>query len=152
MKNRELVQRLAALELFSGCSDKDLETIASLGTEQSIVAGEQIVRQGSMGYDCFVVLAGDVVVSRNDRMVATVGVGEFVGELTVLDHQPRSATVVAVSNVDLLVLSHRELRSVLSKVPVVAERLVAMMAARSESAADPVGARMAVAGSRLASR
>lgn len=151
MRTSHNIQRLAALELFAGCTPKELETIASLATERTVAAGDQIVRQGAMGYDCFVVVEGSAVVERGGEVVATIGAGEFVGEITVLDHQPRSATVTALDEVHLLVLGHKDLAAALTKVPVLVARLATLMAERQASSAASVAERLAHAGERLAS-
>ena len=75
----------------------------------------------------------------------------LVGEITVLDHQPRSATVTALDEVQLLVLGHKDLAAALTKVPVLAARLAMLMAERQASSAAPVAERLAHAGERLAS-
>ena len=88
------LEPLKNVALFSACSMKDLEKIAKAGDEVSMSAGTTIVDQGQTGREAFVVLDGTVTVKRNNKKVATLGAGTVVGELSLLDHGPRTATVV----------------------------------------------------------
>ena len=70
-------------------------------------AGSLIVDQGQTGREAFVVLAGTVIVKRNGKKVASFGPGTIVGELSLLDHGPRTATVICETDCTLLLLSQR---------------------------------------------
>ncbi len=86
---------LRRVSLFSSCSTKDLEKIAKAGDEVTLSAGTVIVDQGQTGREAFVIINGSATVKRNGKKVATLGAGSVVGELSLLDHGPRTATVVA---------------------------------------------------------
>lgn len=124
------VQHLAGISLFVGCSKKELEKVASAGDEILMTAGSVIVDQGQTGREAFVVLSGKVEVTRSKRKVADLGPGAVVGELSLLDHGPRTATVTCVTDCELLVIDQRNFRAVLQEVPTMAVKLLATIAGR----------------------
>ena len=89
------VKRLGSIELFRHCSRKDLEAIAAITDGAGPRARHRAVRPGPGRQGCFIVVDGTADVEINGRCVATVGPGEAVGEMGLLDHLPRSATVTA---------------------------------------------------------
>ncbi|HEY3528989.1 MAG TPA: cyclic nucleotide-binding domain-containing protein [Nocardioides sp.] len=94
----ERVALLRHVELFSGTPDRVLAGVASVLDEVGFDAGDDLMREGAVEDWMFVVVEGEVEVFRSDRRV-TLGAGTVVGELAVLDPQPRSATVTALSPV-----------------------------------------------------
>ncbi len=127
---RAYIEHLRNVPLFQGCSGKDLEKIAKAGDEVHMPAGSLIVDQGQTGREAFVVLDGTVLVKRNGKKVTTLGKGAMVGELSLLDHGPRTATVVCQTDCDLLLLDQRHLMGVLDEVPTLAHKLLATLAGR----------------------
>jgi len=93
-------------------------------------AGSLIVDQGQTGREAFVVLDGTVMVKRNGKKVASLGPGTVVGELSLLDHGPRTATVICETDCTLLLLSQRHFMAVLDDVPSMAHKLLASLAGR----------------------
>jgi len=131
MAHRDVyLDHLASVPLFSACSRRELQKIAKASDEVSIDAGKVLVEQGATGRECFIVLEGTGTVKRSNRKIATVGVGECVGELSLLDHGPRTATVVADTPMDLLVLGSRQFAGVLDEVPSLARKILAALASR----------------------
>ena len=128
------LDHLASVPLFSACSKKDLQRIARASDEVGVKAGRVLVDQGRTGHEFFLVIDGQASVRRNDRKVATVGPGQFFGELSLLDRGPRSASVVADTDMTLLVLGQREFSAVLDDVPEMAHKLLAAMARRLREA------------------
>jgi CRP/FNR family transcriptional regulator, cyclic AMP receptor protein len=124
------VEHLRNIPLFSSCSQKDLEKIAKAGDEVTMPAGSLIVDQGQTGREAFVVLAGTVTVKRNGKKVASLGPGTIVGELSLLDHGPRTATVVCETDCTFLLLSQRTFLGVVDDVPALAHKLLASLATR----------------------
>jgi CRP/FNR family cyclic AMP-dependent transcriptional regulator len=124
------VQHLAGVSLFEGCSKKELEKVASAGDEILMTAGSVIVDQGQTGREAFVVLSGKVEVKRSNRKIADLGPGAVVGELSLLDHGPRTATVTCVTDCELLVIDQRNFIAVLQEVPTMAVKLLATIAGR----------------------
>jgi CRP-like cAMP-binding protein len=124
------LQHLGAVPLFAACSRKELQTIARASDELTIPAGTALVEQGQPGRECFVIVSGTATVKRGGRKVATLGPGQYVGELALLDKGPRTATVVADTDLDVLVLGPREFSAVLDDVPALARKMLTTLAAR----------------------
>jgi CRP/FNR family cyclic AMP-dependent transcriptional regulator len=97
MADNELVSTLKRVPLFSGVSDKDLKRLANSLTERTFPAGHEIAIEGREGVGFFVIESGEASVSRGGEHIRKLGPGDYFGEMAVIDQQPRSATVVADS-------------------------------------------------------
>src|SRR3712207_587709 len=128
------LDHLASVPLFSACSKKDLQRIARASDEIDVQAGRVLVDQGRAGHEFFLIIDGTATVKRNDRKVTTLGPGQYFGELSLLDRGPRSATVVAETDMRVLVLGQREFAGVLDDVPEMAHKLLGSMARRLREA------------------
>ncbi|MGH9186198.1 MAG: cyclic nucleotide-binding domain-containing protein [Acidimicrobiales bacterium] len=124
------LDHLATVPLFRACSKKELQRIARASDEINVEAGRLLTEQGTAGRECFVIVEGTATVRRNGRKVATLGPGDYVGELALLDHGPRTATVVADTPMKVLVLGPREFTGVLDEVPGLHRKLLAGLAGR----------------------
>lgn len=124
------IKHLQGIPLFSGCSSKELEHVARVTDEVKVPAGKVIVDQGQMGREAFVLLEGTATVRRNGKKVASLDRGAVIGELSLLDHGPRTASVVADTDATLLVISQRNLYGVISKMPAIAHKLLANLASK----------------------
>jgi CRP-like cAMP-binding protein len=129
-KTDERVQQLARVSTFAACSRPQLELIARLSDEVHIPEGHTLTREGRTGRECFVLLDGEAIVTIGDQAMAVVGSGDIVGEMAVLEHEPRVATVTAWSPVRALVFTTQEFDSVLDHVPAVAMRVMQSLAQR----------------------
>lgn len=131
MARRETyLDHLSSVPLFSACSRRELGKIAKAGDEMSVEAGHVLVTQGDAGRECFIVVDGTATVKRGNRKVASLGPGDCVGELALLDHGPRTATVVADGPMDLFVLGAREFAGVLEDVPSLSRKVMSALAGR----------------------
>jgi CRP-like cAMP-binding protein len=128
------VEHLAKVPLFSGMSKKDLQKLAKVSDEVDIEAGRTLVDQGRVGHEFFLILEGEAVVRRNNRKVADLGPGEYFGEMAILDRGPRSASVVANTDMRVLVLTQSAFIGVLDTVPGMATKLLSHMAHRLREA------------------
>jgi CRP/FNR family cyclic AMP-dependent transcriptional regulator len=126
---------LGSVPLLAGLGRRALQQVRRFSTQVDLPAGAVLTRQDHLGLEAFLILDGTAEVRVDDRTVATVGVGDLVGEMAVLEHERRSATVVATSPVQLLVFEPRELASLLAAVPTLASRVNAVRAARREQLA-----------------
>jgi CRP/FNR family transcriptional regulator, cyclic AMP receptor protein len=95
MANSGISSALSKVPFFSGLDDKFLKVIAQTGKELSYKPGTMIVKQGEMGIGFYLVLDGQVEVSKAGKVLAKLSRGEFFGEMSLIDDQPRSADVVA---------------------------------------------------------
>jgi len=120
-------QRMALLKgvgLFSNCTREELQRISSLTTPTSVDKGTVLMLQGQPGNEFFIVVSGTAIADRNERELAQYGPGSFFGELALLDGGSRTATVYAASDMELLVLSRSEFRSLQVTAPSVAFKIL----------------------------
>ena len=131
-------QRLGEVSLFRACSKQDLRRIARLADANEVKEGEVLVREGQRGQELFVILSGRATVTRKGRKVATLGPGDYFGELAVLNPAPRTATVKATSPMEVLIVTSNHLSLLLQDVPLVARKLLVGMAGRLQEADSSV--------------
>ena len=125
---------LKSIWLFSGCTGSELRRIRSSLDEVEVPKGKVLVEEGRIGLEFFLIVDGKAVVTRNGRKVATLGPGDYFGELALLDRRPRSASVVSETEMDLLVLSQRQFNGLLESVPTISRKMLAAMANRLREA------------------
>ena len=87
------VDHLGEVPLFRACSRKARSTVARRAKERRVGAGEVVINEGETGNEFFVIMDGQAQVRRRGKKVATLGPGQFFGDLAVLDRAPRNATV-----------------------------------------------------------
>lgn len=130
MARQSYLDHLAAVSLFSACSKKELQAVARASDEVDLPAGRTLCEQGNIGREAFIILDGTAEVRRNKKKVATLGAGACVGELALLDHGPRTATVVAGTDLKVLVIGAREFAAIVDEVPPIARKLLKALATR----------------------
>jgi len=131
---KEFASSLSKVPLFAGCSRRDLYTIARVVREVPHGAGTTIAREGEPGVGLFVILDGVAEVSIGGRKKATLGPGDFFGEIALLDGGPRTATVTAKTDVKLLGLTEWVFRGLIREHPSIALKTLQQMAGRLRSA------------------
>lgn len=104
--------------------------MARASDEVDLPAGRTLCEQGNIGREAFIILDGTAEVRRNKKKVATLGAGACVGELALLDHGPRTATVVAGTDLKVLVIGAREFAAIVDEVPPIAHKLLKALATR----------------------
>lgn len=130
-------RRIAALgqvELFKGMSKRSLIRIDQIATMRTARKGDVVMTAGDPGNEMIVVLEGRASVTRGRRKLGECSPGQCVGEMALLDNQPRSATVVAIEPMRMLVIPGSAFRKVLSKVPSLTEALLSTLSARLREA------------------
>src|SRR5262245_16690093 len=93
---------LRSVPLFQGMSDRSIETIACLAFETDFPQGATLLRDGGPGDRFLIIRNGSAVVGQGGRTVRHLGDGDFVGEISLIDGSPRTATVTATAPVDAL--------------------------------------------------
>ena len=136
----EKAVRLREVSLFSSCTDKELLQISSLCTTASARCGEVLTAQGAYGDQFFVIVEGEATVWRNGLRIATLESGDFFGEMALLDGNGRTGTVVAETDVRLLVLSRSEFRTLELVAPSVTRRITVVLSARLRQADEMLAA------------
>jgi CRP/FNR family transcriptional regulator, cyclic AMP receptor protein len=99
---------LRRLPIFAHYTDEELREIDALVCQTVVPRGGTLIRQGEPGREAFIVLAGEAEVRVDGEMVAVVRAGEVVGEMALLDNKPRSASVVAMTPLEILVIDPRQ--------------------------------------------
>lgn len=124
------LDHLARVRLFAACSKKELNLLGRASDEITVPAGKVLCEEGKPGHEFYVVLDGQVSISRGKRKLVTLGPGDYFGELALFTRHPRNATVVSDIPTSLLVLGQREFNGVIDEVPGIAHKLLTHMAER----------------------
>ena len=127
---------LAGCPLFKGIDGAGLAGLADVATPVDFPAGHVIARQGEIGTGFFVVISGAVRVVRDGELVARLGVGEFFGELSILDRMPRNASVVADVPTTCLALASWDFERVLLEQPALTLTILRGVATRLRDATE----------------
>ena len=133
---KEQIELLKEVPLFSLCSQKELRAIAKLGVTVEIGMGTVLTTKGQPGSEFFLVLEGEASCRVGRREVRRFGPGEFFGEMALLYGGVRTADVVALSDMRLLVLNSREFRSMLLTTQMIDIKMLANLARRLSEADD----------------
>jgi CRP-like cAMP-binding protein len=127
-------ETLARVPLFSGVKDKDLKKLGKRMQERSFDEGEVITTQGESGLGFFVIEDGNASVSRDEQVVRNLGPGDFFGEVALIDEGPRSATVVATTNLRCRGMTAWEFKPFVEEHPDVAWSLLQTLVGRLREA------------------
>ncbi len=129
------VDLLARVPLLSGLEPGELERIAQVAIPRSFPKGARVFHEGDTSDACYVIRAGEVRVTREHPdgraiALATLGPGELVGELAMIDGGVRSASVEALTDVDLLAVSATDMRGLLERNAQITAKLVVALTKR----------------------
>lgn len=130
----EKVLVLKSTPLFSRVPAEDLAPLARMAESRIVPAGERIVAEGEPGDELFLVVHGRVAVSRNGHRVTTLGAGESFGEISVLDDGPRTATVVAEEQSEVLSIAGEDFYEILREQAEIAEGVIRILVKRLRDA------------------
>jgi cAMP-dependent protein kinase regulator len=124
--------RLKSIPLFEEVGDEELARIAPFATEESVDAGQELVREGDFSYEFMAIEEGQAEVSRGGEHVADLGPGDFFGEMGLLERTLRNATVTARTPMRLVTLSGWDLKRVERAAPEAIERVRAVLEERRQ--------------------
>jgi len=137
---------LNVIPLFSNLTPAQLDTIGARMTMRTAEKGEVILRQGEIAETIFIILAGQVKVYLSDEpdthrevIVSTLGAGDFFGEISLFDQEPRTASVAALERTHVQTLSFETFQRVIEQSPDIARKVMATMAARLRHADRRIG-------------
>jgi len=136
----EIVEHLAKVPIFSGCSKKELQTIAKQVREIEHEAGHVIASEGEPGAGLFVIDEGEADVTIGGRKVNHMKAGDFFGEMALLDGGPRTATVTATTDIKLYALTEWVFRGLIAEHPGIAMQTLETMAGRLRGATKAASA------------
>jgi CRP/FNR family transcriptional regulator, cyclic AMP receptor protein len=127
--------RLKEIPIFSELSPEEAKRLAAFATETSIADGQMLMKQGDYSTELIAIQEGTADVLRDDEKVASLGPGDLIGEMGLLERQPRNADVIATSPMRVIKLTHWEIRR-MSKDTI--ERIEGIVKQRShDGVADP---------------
>jgi CRP-like cAMP-binding protein len=110
-----VVDHLKAVPLFQGMTEPALEAVAGLADEVRFEDGQELTVEGEPGDSFYVVVDGRLRVSRHGAPIRDLGPGDFLGEISLIDGRPRSATAVAVGPVDALVIERSKFQELMDR-------------------------------------
>lgn len=126
----DYIEHLKSVPLFATLSKKELNAVAKAADELTFPAGHDLCVQGEHGQEAYVLMAGSATVKRNGRKVATLGPGDIVGELALLEDAPRGATVTCETDCTALVINRRYFTGLVEDAPGLAFKFLQTLAGR----------------------
>jgi CRP-like cAMP-binding protein len=122
---------LAKIPLFKECTKKELQAVSRLVTPIQVKAGKVLTKEGDVGREFMIIASGTASVRRKGRKIAALGPGDFFGELALLAGVPRTATVIAESDMVVEALNRAEFATLLDESPSIARKVLSAVAKRS---------------------
>jgi len=112
----DIQKLLRSVELFEGLTDDELDEVSAICTQRQLKSGDILAKQGDAGSELFIVSDGLVEVTIRERVtprvVVNLGVGQLIGEMSLVDRGPRSATVKAIQDPTIVqVIQHEEFQA-----------------------------------------
>jgi CRP/FNR family cyclic AMP-dependent transcriptional regulator len=124
------IEAIKHVPLFASLSKRELAAVAAIADEIDLADGKELIREGDRGREFFVLLEGSADVRKGNRKIRSLGEGDFFGEIALVAHTPRTATVVARSPIRALVITDRAFKSLLEKMPEVQAKVLQALAER----------------------
>jgi CRP/FNR family transcriptional regulator, cyclic AMP receptor protein len=124
------IDLMKSVPLFSSASKHELEEIASIADEIDLPEGRTLIREGDSGREFFVLIDGTADVERGGKKVASIGPGDFFGEISLIAKTPRNATITTTSPVRALVITDRAFRQLLDHSPQISIGVLTALAER----------------------
>jgi len=124
------IDLLKQVPLFAGCSKAELREVALSTDEIDLRDGHVLTREGRPGREFFILVEGTANVTQDGKEIAELKHGDWFGEIALLTHRPRTATVTATSPVRVLVLTDRAFRRVVETMPRIALKVLASVGQR----------------------
>jgi CRP-like cAMP-binding protein len=121
---------LGKVWLFERCSNRELDLLQEAATEMEFPAGKALTTQGETGRHFMVIVEGEAEVSRDGTQIAVLGPGSFFGEMSLLDGQPRTATVTTREPTRVLMITTAAFNGALATMPSVDRKMLTVLAAR----------------------
>lgn len=128
------IERLQEVPLLEGCSGRQLRAVARITRVLEAQAGTMLTRVGEPGDEFFLILDGTARVEVSPKKQPRLGPGAFFGEMSLLDGGPRSATVIAETDVRLLVIHRRDFWRLLDQVPELNRQILMTLSRRIRQA------------------
>jgi CRP-like cAMP-binding protein len=121
---------LSTVDLFQGLSKRELQRLMSSAKEFSFAEGDVVVNEGDEDGRFYLLLDGKARIIKGKRTLATLGPGDYFGEISLVDGEPRSATVLATAPIRALSLARWNFHPLLEEHPAIARKLLLEMCRR----------------------
>jgi CRP/FNR family transcriptional regulator, cyclic AMP receptor protein len=136
IRKQQRVELMRNIWLFERCDRQELEALQRAATELEVPVGRTLTRQGDVGREFFIIVAGKAEVTRNGNQIAVLGPGSFFGEMSLLEKRPRTATVTTTEPTRVLVMNARSFDAVTASMPSVDRKMLAVLAGRLRDLED----------------
>ena len=135
---------LKAIPFFTQLSEGELDLLRSLAAEKHYPKNAVVLTEGEMGDSLYLIQSGKVKVFIGDQdgremILKILGAGDFFGEMSMIDKQPRSASVTTIESSVFLVLSHAAFEKCVEKIPRIANMVMRILAQRVREADRKIG-------------
>jgi CRP/FNR family transcriptional regulator, cyclic AMP receptor protein len=127
---------LARCPFFADLSRNELRELAKVTEDMEVEEGKALTREGASGSEFFVIVDGEVSVTKNGSEIRTLGPGDFFGEISLLEDRPRTATVTAKTRLRFFVLTRQAFRSLLDRQPELEKKVMRALEERLRPTAD----------------
>jgi CRP/FNR family transcriptional regulator, cyclic AMP receptor protein len=127
---------LGRCPFFEGLSRGELLELAKVSEDMEVEEGKVLTREGQSGSEFFVIVDGEVSVTKDGREIRTLGPGDFFGEIALLEDTPRTATVVAKTPLRFFVLTRQSFRSMLAHQPELEQKVLAALEERVRATSE----------------
>jgi CRP/FNR family cyclic AMP-dependent transcriptional regulator len=133
LRKNAKVELIKGVPLFAGCSKRELQEIAGIADELALPDGRTLTREGSTGQEFLVLVEGAAEVKRKGRKVNSLRSGDFLGEIALITGAPRTATVTTTKPSRVLVITARDFKALLRRVPSIQLKVLDALASRVPS-------------------
>jgi CRP-like cAMP-binding protein len=130
MPQDEKIRHLQKVDILANCTKKQLKAVAAISRLVEVPAGTMLTRVGQPGEEFFFIVDGSAMVEVTRRKRVRLGPNEFFGEMSLLDGEPRSATVTAVTDLRLLVIDRPQFWKLLNETPDLVRRILTVLSRR----------------------
>ncbi len=131
MAKDPFLEYLKQVPMFADLSTQELRSVGSVTTGINLPAGRTVLTEGTHANEMVIVVDGVLEVIRNGEVIAEIGPGEFAGEMALLTHGHRNATVIAKTDAHVLHIDGRSFAVLLEEVPQIAVKMLPIVAARA---------------------
>jgi CRP-like cAMP-binding protein len=130
LRKEQGIELLRSVWLFERCSNGELDALHRIATPVDVPAGTELTIEGDVGREFFVIVRGKVVATRGRVSIATLGSGSFFGEMALLDHRTRTATVTTLEPTTVLVITAPAFTGLVEAMPSVDRKMLVVLSER----------------------
>lgn len=129
-KKNQYHEYLKQVPLFADLDKRELDAVSQAATDLELEPGDVLMREGTMANEMVIVVDGTLEVSRDGEHIADIGPGGFAGEMALLTHSHRHATVITKTACSVLHIDGRAFSALLEDVPEIAVKMLPIVAGR----------------------